>query len=563
MRKLKYFLLILSSCALAFYFYCWRLPNASPVPPPDLPMNDRILLLPLDSRPVCSSMAQKLGALAAIDVTVPPKALLDNYRQPADTQKLFPWLNTSIPQYPYAIISADLLLHGGLLSSRQQAADAQTQAQTLTWLRQILRQYENRVTVFSVIPRLLVSDELLPDRWYQFHLMCYSKLLDMTEINADPYFTSQLLDYQTRIPPEILRKYLELYAQSQNFNNALLNEIPEQSGSASGAEPPAVVIGQDDASPLGLPRRCAALLADTVERCGLQTQAQLTCGADDIAVLLLARYYLRQNGWQPKIYLQYASPEAEFKYMPYMAVSVGTALRSQLQLIGARPAASPQDADIICYINCGDDDSRPGQRQTAEMQELLREGRHTALIDLSANFEAEELLLPRLLADGVQLNRLAAYAGWNTFSNSSGTALAQAVIFAGRLRQLREEGTSEDSIAALYAANLRFTAERMLEDYFYQKLLHPQLRPYLESCGVTPTSLSEQDKLLTEGWIQKRLSWYAWLLLHRNLGREPFYRTEKADYYLRDLTVGARLPWARIFEVDLIVSAPTGRIRKS
>ena len=53
------------------------------------------------------------------------------------------------------------------------------------------------------------------------------------------------------------------------------------------------------------------------------------------------------------------------------------------------------------------------------------------------SFEAEELLLPQLLANNAPINKLAAYAAWNTFSNSSGTALAQGLIFAGRLRELR------------------------------------------------------------------------------------------------------------------------------
>lgn len=556
MKKLKYIFLALFFCALAFYFAFFSLPSARPLALPKTQPTDRVLLLPLDSRPVCGAMVQKLGRLAAIDVIVPPKALLDNYQQPAAKEKLLAWLEAQAPAYPYSIVSADLLLHGGLLQSRQRTASAQEQAQLADALQQLRRRSPVQQTIFSVIPRLLVSDELLPDRWYQYHLMRYSQLLDMTEINNDPYFTRQLLDYQQQIPPSILEKYLKLYEQSQSFNSLLLAKL---CGDISPNGLPAVVIGQDDASPLGLPHRSALRLENLIERLGWQNQARLTCGADEIAALLLARRYLQQSAWQPKIYLQYADPSAEFKYMPYMAVSVNAALRNQAQLLGAQLVDNLQDADIICYINCGDEDSSPGAAQVEKLRKLLRSGKPVALIDLSANFAAEELLLPQLLANDVPLNRLAAYAGWNTFSNSSGTALAQAVIFSGRLRQLHSAHANEQQLLALYAENLRFTAERMLEDYFYQKRLHPWLRPYLESFGVTPTALTAENKPQVEAHIQTRLSLDAWLLLHRNLGRTPFFQTGSAAYYLRDLTVGARLPWNRIFEVDLNVGVQIGR----
>ena len=162
------------------------------------------------------------------------------------------------------------------------------------------------------------------------------------------------------------------------------------------------------------------------------------------------------------------------------------------------------------------------------------------------------MLLPLLLQKGVPVNRLAAYAGWNTFSNSSGTALAQSVLFVGRLRQLQMPQSAK-AVAALYAANLNFTAERMLEDFYYQKLIHPQLRPYLESFGTTPTDLEPQEKLETEQYIHQRLSFYAAKLLWQSLGRTPFYNDSSHSYYLDTLTVGAKLPWNRIFEVDLNV----------
>ena len=57
--------------------------------------------------------------------------------------------------------------------------------------------------------------------------------------------------------------------------------------------------------------------------------------------------------------------------MPYMAVCVGAALRNQLKLMGASEASTPDSADLICYVNCGNDDFRPSAKQAQELQQML------------------------------------------------------------------------------------------------------------------------------------------------------------------------------------------------
>lgn len=506
-----------------------------------------VLLLPLDSRPVCSTMVQKLGALAGLNVILPPKSYLDNYQTPSDRQKLFQWLQKNQPLYDYSIISADNLLHGGLLAARMNTATPSEEDELLKQLRQL--PITKQQAIFSVIPRLLVSDQLLPDRWYQYQLMRYSQLADMVRITGSFALTQELRRTEAKIPAKVLDKYRSRYQQSDRFNLGLLKLATDDRQ---------ITFGQDDASPIGLPHASAVRLQSSITAQQKQKQAQLTYGADEIATLLLTRYYLQQSGWQPKVYLHYASPEAEGADMPYMAVCVGAALRNQLKLMGVSEVSTPDSADLICYVNCGNDDFRPSAKQVQELRQMLDQGYKVALVDSSANFEAEELLLPQLLANNVQVNKLAAYAAWNTFSNSSGTALAQGLLFCGRLRQLQTAGADTERLAALFAANLNFTAERILEDYYYQKLVHPQLRQKLEAFGINPVELDSEDKTATEQYIQGKLSLQAYKLLHDNLGRTPFYQQNGQSYYLRDLSVGAKLPWARIFEVELQVWTDTG-----
>lgn len=548
MRNLSKIILIICSILLISGI-CLRLslPSSTPLQLAQPTPTQSVLLLPLDSRPVCSTMVQKLGTLAGLNVILPPKSYLDNYQTPSDRQKLFQWLQTNQLLCDYSIISADNLLHGGLLAARMNTATPSEEDELLKQLRQL--PITKQQAIFSVIPRLLVSDQLLPDRWYQYQLMRYSQLADMVRITGSFALTQELRRTEAKIPAKVLDKYRSRYQQSDRFNLGLLKLATDDRQ---------ITFGQDDASPIGLPHASAVRLQSSITAQQKQKQAQLTYGADEIATLLLTRYYLQQSGWQPKVYLHYASPEAEGADMPYMAVCVGAALRNQFQLLGATEVTTPAAADLICYINCGNDDYRPSAKQAQEIQQLLDQGYKVALVDSSANFEAEELLLPQLLAHNVQINRLAAYAAWNTFSNSSGTALAQGLLFCGRLRQLQTAGADPERLAALFAANLNFTAERILEDYYYQKLVHPQLRQTLEAFGTNPVELDSEDKTATEQYIQGKLSLQAYKLLHDNLGRTPFYQQNGQSYYLRDLSVGAKLPWARIFEVELQVWTDTG-----
>ena len=554
----KIFLIFITVLLLALYYTLnLSLPTTKEVHFPQNNIKENILLVPLDSRPVCSTMVQKLGRIVGLNVIVPPKELLDNYRQPANRKKLYEWLNNNISHYQKAIISADILLHGSLLQSRQTTVTPKEQQEFLQRLQKLRQENgaHTAIDIFSIIPRLLVSDELLPDRWYQFHLMCYSQLLDMTEINNEPYMTKELLEYQSKIPNNILAKYLALFQNSHQFNLALLEAAKKQQPQV----PFNIIIGQDDASPFGLPHRNALQLQKFMQHEKLQQHTSITYGADEIASLLLTRYYLQQQKWQPKVYLQFATPNTEFMHMPYMAVSTGAAIRNQLQFVGAAITDDYQAADVILYIHCGDEKHLPQKQQVQAISNILAQNKRLALVDLSANFNAEEMLLPYLLDEKVPVNHLCAYAGWNTFSNSSGTAIAQSLLFTGRLYELQKAKSEPQQIAALYAQNLQFTIERMVEDYYYQKKLHPQLRPYLESFGITPTDLMPDAKEQTEFSLQKKISLYSCYLLHSNLGRTPFYEDKHNAYYLRDLAIGVRLPWNRIFEVSLDVHTHTGR----
>lgn len=537
----KIFLLIISGCLL-FYFACWQLPDTKPVRLQPPAPQASTLLLPLDSRPVCTSLPQELGKLAGTNVILPPIAFLDNYKQPADREKLYLWLKDNAKNNDHALISSDLLIHGGLINSRLPLGTATDQHRFLAELQYLAgTEQQTQFSIFSVIPRLLVSDHLLPDRWYQWHLMNYSKLKDMTETFNDPYFTEQLLQREQEIPAEVLAKYNDLYKANDSFNKNLLTLTYSNIYT---------VIGQDDGSSFGLPNRNtnhAKMYSTALDNC------HITYGADEIAASLIARNYLQQRQAVPKIFLQYAAPHAEFIYMPFMAASIGETLRDKIALTGAVLTDEQEDADIILYVNCGYDKFKPSHKQVEELSNLLQQHKHVALLDLAADYTTDELLVPLLLENKVPVNRLAAYAGWNTFSNSAGTVLAQAIIFTERQKELPDQ-----QLPALHAQNVALLTRHLLDDYIYQKLYCPELKEALELRGFDPYDLSAEGQSLAQLMTSQYFNRKTQELLHYNLGQHPFYQQDAKEYYLTELHADTYFPWNRVFEIGLKIQTSFG-----
>ena len=219
MKKLPWLLLASVLMVLGAWAWLYRLPSTEKITLQPLPTSRSLLLVPLDSRPVCCSLPQQLGALAGINVILPSKELLDNYQIPADRKKLYLWLDKVLPQQQEAVLAADLLIHGGLLHSRIPLGQEQDYRHFLELLEKTsTRQPQTQLSSFAIVPRLLVSDQLLPDRWYQWHLRRYAELRDMTETFNDPYFIQEQEELAAAIPEDVLSKYLQRYRDNDRFN---------------------------------------------------------------------------------------------------------------------------------------------------------------------------------------------------------------------------------------------------------------------------------------------------------------------------------------------------------
>jgi hypothetical protein len=310
---------------------------------------------------------------------------------------------------------------------------------------------------------------------------------------------------------------------------------------------------------------------------GLSDRAITYPGADETASLLLARYVCQQAGFAPRVWPRYSSQASSQVITAYEDRPMHELLKAHLAPLNGFLADSPQEADLLLFVNA------PAEVQGAsELQELiareitdptypipidkdeiyrltrremtsphrnleefvralqaaLETGIPVALADV-AFVNGADLLLGRQLMQTGLAPRLAAYAGWNTAGNTLGTVLGQAVL---SILMLRGAPTP-----AQQAAQLAFLFRRYLDDYFYQAVERTHLvYEDLPALGLDPSmERLPADKLeAVERRLQARLYAAAGEL------RERFVQTG----LVRDVRVDhIHLPWQRLFEVGFDV----------
>ena len=129
--------------------------------------------------------------------------------------------------------------------------------------------------------------------------------------------------------------------------------------------------------------------------------------------------------------------------------------------------------------------------------------------------------LVELLGQRMELTDLAAYAGWNTSSNTLGTVACQAVFawLFGKSEQLD-----------------LFTAQRLYEDAGYCGHVRKEVTALIEPLGYGYFDAGEKDGVVA-GMIRQHLSRYMEQLTPAIAARYELDRCQ--------------LPWKRMFEVDL------------
>lgn len=524
-------------------------PAGTPISPQET-TEHHVILVPLDGRPPCRQFVIDAGRIGGTEVVTPPHELQDYYSQPGDTKGMRRWLleETAKGQTEAIFLSIDQLLYGGLLTAREKQATPAEVEELLAFLHELhAANPAVPIYAFSILPRLTPQDTI--DGYDERRdIMTYSRLVGRQAAGL-PVDETKLAALKAKIPPASLELYLAHFEENAALNERLIDLTHDGTITR-------LVLGQDDGEEYGIPNIEKYNLLGYIQDLSLtDRQVFLTHGADEIALSLLAAWHNEQEGYAPKIFVQYNDPGAHDRVMPYMAVPTGICTEEKIRLAGGTPAASPEEADFTLLVSTNDSDKDTLWSRGAcvsLLEENIAKGQPTALVDLSKHFDSAETVLPQLIEAGFPVNRLLAYAGWNTTSNALGTAIAQACLYRSSLPDVRDD----DQAIGLAAAQVRFLENRILEDYFYLKEDIDIINGTLKKAGYTNTADLDLDRNYRWANMMLRASMTRHLRVYRQTDafRAPFPVDAPSGtiwLQLHDLQADMSFPWPRTFEIYL------------
>jgi hypothetical protein len=500
------------------------------------------VVVPLDDRPVTAQLPQLLGAIAGVRVVEPPRPLLGRYLIPGDSDAIVRWLRDDAPSDARAyVISSDMIVYGGLVASRipgTSRAVAYTRLQDLAAFR--ATRAGASFAVFGTVMRLAPTGvpKLGPAAAFPFAggdvwgpIQQYANLPDPPQTDEQRALAAKL---RAQLGPA-LDAYLDTRARDRDVDLFALRVAAEGGFDR-------IVLGQDDAGPVGLHLRDLAALRSFAARWLPPSRASIEPGADELGMVLVAAALAHEARTVPRVRVVYSRSDGGSVEDPLEFAPIATTIADLIRSCGAIQVMSPAPADVDLFVRV------PGTAaadETAFVAAIEHEtgrapGRPVlpvavAVADLSFlaadDYAEQRRLTEDLIARGIA-GRVDAFASWNTVANTVGTALPEAIaVRAGRLLgtyDAREHAT--------------FTFMRYVDDVAFHAVVRPRLNADLSALGI------DDHTYLSPGVAQRVASENRALLWPEGLDL-----LAQIEPQFRDAGFTITLPWDRTFETELDV----------
>ncbi len=487
-----------------------------------------IAFVPIDDRPVTAQLPVVLGRVAGVTVEAPPRELQGRFLTAGRSDAIVAWLNREAAKRETNafVVSTDMLAYGGLTASRVPGptyADAAFRLRELAHLR--ARRPRAWIGAFGTIMRLAPTGIPAGTPFFAAYPV-WSYLQDYANLH-DPPLPSEAARAQ-HLRQLIGEPTLDEYMATRGRNLAVDRLLLKLT--ANGAID-RLVLGQDDAGPVGLHVRDVQLLQQDLATANLAGRASIEPGADELGSALVANAIARAANWTPRIAVRYSTPEGAAYQDPIEYAPVSTAIDALIGVCGG--VRDDERPDIVLYVRVPGTTPAQDSQLLGDMAAAIAQGRSVAVADLTylKSYRDQAAFAQLLLASDVS-REIDAYSAWNTNANTVGTALAEAIA-AGAGRRM---GTYDD------LAHRTYTFTMFLDDYAYHDFVRPDLNSTLAAQGIpdhtllTPdvaAAMSQRDRALLWGYAEKILAQL-----------DP-------GYHIAAMQLG--LPWGRTFETSIDV----------
>jgi hypothetical protein len=501
---------------------------------------ERILLVPLDSRPAAGQFAQMIAKMGGVDVEMPPLTLLGRFTSPGMPDAILSWLEIQdYSKIGTVIVSTDMICYGGLIASRVNEVSAPVAVQRLRRLGELRKKRPGlKIYVFSAIMRLAPTATRNNASW-RSQLSRLAELEDEFRQSGEPGRQTQIQNLLARVPPHEVQRYRLARDRNASVQRSLVY-LTEQGLFDY------LVIGQDDARAFGPHVPETERLKRIVRTLDVSERVYFCEGIDQHSNVLISRAMLSMAGWTPKVRIVYSDDDGRRLYAHYESKTIEESLTDQLLASGAVPMAEDGHYDYALYVNVPGRKELPYRLFEEQLTAEVDQGFPVAVADINLGVDgtADPVLFDKLWDQG-RMQRLLSYAGWNTAGNTMGTAIPAANVYL-LSRRLRVDPLQRE------IAQHEFLLHRYVNDFAYHRFTRPRAYQIIDSI---PAASREE----TYGYALQRVDSF----VRDDLGRH-------LDEYFRDQFQGKRffagtgqyaftglnnvrisLPWPRAYEVRL------------
>lgn len=497
MRKLVRIFTVLSVMAFFMAGFMGMAQAASPG------AGKKILFVPLDNRPITDrdtgEVAEKLG----YDVVIPPEELLGTRDQYGDPEGLWRWLRENARGADAAVISTDAMLYGSLVGSRNHDLSGQTIQERAERFREFHKEFPRLpIYAFGTILRTLSSPKhsggMEPKEYekYAMKIYDYSILRDKIDMGIS---TGREKKAMEKLEREIPQAALDSWEERHKLNYAANETLVDITGEDAFAF---FLLGCDDSAPLSQTHYESRHLQEYGKALG-KTRFQVMSGADELAMVMLARAVNDDVGDIPFVYAAYNEGLGRDVIPRFSNERIGKDVEGAVTAAGGLIVPDPARAEFVLAVSTNPDGTtgeanspsnttrpRRGTEFFVSMvKELVEKGYPVGVGDIAYANGADNALMERLRRENL-LFRLRAYGGWNTATNTTGFLIGTGLL----TKWMTEKDARE------------LMLKRYLDEWAYQANLRQRLVGELGNLPGegTPAKLGEKrpaaEKLLTR-WM--------------------------------------------------------------
>lgn len=503
-------------------------------------LNKTILFVPHDNRPISFKQTADNIRDLGYEVLTPPEELLGNGEKPqGNPDELAKWVIANAKKADSAVISADSMIYGSLVASRKHNLSVETAKQRVDNFSLIHQTNPNlKLYVFASIMRTPQTSEASGREdanyyaQYGTDIARYTALMDKkSQDGLNRSERKQVKMYEQNIPSEALKDWLGRRATNLEANKKLIDLTKK-------GDITYLALGCDDNAKYSQTNMERRQLDNFAKSLG-SYKYQSVAGIDEIGFVLLTRCVNNLQKDIPFVSVHYANGTGEDTIPAYSNEPIKNSIKTHIKMAGGLPVTSDKRADLVFMVNTNFDGTTgaandlnntytPNKNVLNFVQKVdtaLKEGKKVGIGDITFGNGADNSLMITLYNEKL-LDKINAYSGWNTPTNSTGYALAMGMC-----------SNYTDRVGILKMLEVRY-----LDDWLYQANIRQAVANRLNSM---PGEGSYGDTLSRTIPAQE---------LATKLLQEKIMQYNLADFtgqsYVKDTQV--RFPWERMFEADFI-----------